>query len=292
MEEYKKFYNNSMNKPNKSNKIAIIKDASGNEAVMVRVDKTVKELMEEKPSSRWDVSYHHPEFDRFFSKLSDTRFELVTMGSLMLDGTDGITYGQVGRREYDKSGTIQYLQVSNIKKTGVDIHEQYARIKSGSHNDPPRSRLNELDVLLINGGVGSIGRSGILVKKDREYNISQDIDRIRFKSPKIGLYITVFLNSIFGQKQIERFSKGVSGQTKFGFEHVRAIKIPLLPEKVQTNIASAYKKMSAFHDKAMEAKKKGDEQGYQKNKETAEAMLRDLIAKTESLIRGEREDVV
>ena len=41
----------------------------------------------------------------------------------------------------------------------------------------------------------------------------------------------------------------------------------------------------------MEAKAKGDEAGYKKNIETAEAMLKDLIARTEAVIRGEREDV-
>ena len=42
----------------------------------------------------------------------------------------------------------------------------------------------------------------------------------------------------------------------------------------------------------MEAKSKGNEADYKENIEIAELMLKDLITKTEAVIRGEREDVV
>ena len=82
------------------------------------------------------------------------------------------------------------------------------------------------------------------------------------------------------------------GTLNISFDEIRGIKIPILPDKIQKNIGSEYKKMSAYHDKAMDAKKKGDETGYNKNIETAEKMLKDLIAKTEAVIRGERKDVI
>ena len=44
----------------KNKLIQITKDQNGREAVMVRVDKTLKEMMEEKPSSRWNADYWHP----------------------------------------------------------------------------------------------------------------------------------------------------------------------------------------------------------------------------------------
>lgn len=276
----------------KSNKVKMITDREGTELVMVRVGKTLKDLIEEKPSSRWDPEYWHPTYDKVFEQLCSADNEIVLLGQIMLKGIDGITYGQVGRRLYDKKGAVQYLQVTNIRRTGIDIYEQHARVKQGSHNDPPRSRLSELDVLLINGGVGSLGRSCILLNKDREYNISQDIDRIRLKKPEQGFYVTVFLNSYFGMKQIERFSKGVSGQTKIGFDHVRSIRIPLIPDSVQQNIRSEHMKMAAFHLRAMEAKANDDSVAYQNNINKAEQMLRDLISHTEAVIRGEQDDVI
>jgi restriction endonuclease S subunit len=258
---------------------------------MIRVDKTLKEMMEEKPYGRLDPEYYLPEYDDLFLEMRLGKFDINTLGNFILPGTEGITYGQVGERHYSKKGKVQYLQVSNITFTGIDVFAKFALVDSGSHNDPPRSRLKENDILLLNGGVGSIGRSCVLLKKDKEYNISQDIDRVRVQGIN-PIYVSVFINSFFGQKQIERFQKGVSGQTKIGFDHVKSIKIPVIPEKIQSHISGEYKKMSAYHDKAMEAKAEGNETKYKKNIEIAETMLKELIAKTEAVIRGEREDVV
>jgi hypothetical protein len=258
---------------------------------MVRVDKTLKEMMEEKPYGRLDPEYYLPEYDDLFLKMKLGRFKINTLENFILPGTEGITYGQVGARHYSKKGRVQYLQVSNITFTGIDIFAKFALIEPGSHNDPPRSRLKENDILLLNGGVGSIGRSCVLLTKDKEYNISQDIDRIRVQGVN-PIYVSVFMDSFFGQKQIERFQKGVSGQTKIGFDHVKSIRIPILPDTIQSHIKSEYKKMAVYHNKAMEAKSEGNETKYKKNVDTAEAMLKELIAKTEAVIRGESEDVV
>lgn len=270
----------------------IIIDTNGNEVAMIRIDKTLKELMEEKPSSRWDVEYWMPHYDQLFSELKNSKFEVVNLQDLMKDGIEGITYGQVGQRIYDKNGDIQYLQVSNVRRTGIDVYVKYARIKSGSHNDPIRSRLKELDILLINGGVGSLGRACLALDKDTKYNISQDIDRVRLKVPEQAFYVSVYLNSHFGIEQIERFTKGVSGQTKIGFDHVYSIRIPKLPTGVLKNIESEYRKMAISHDKAMQAKKDGNEAEYKKHIEKADKLLKDLIARTEAVIRGERDDVI
>lgn len=259
--------------------------------IMTRVDKEIIELFNERPYGRYDPEYYLPAFDNLFSKMKLGKFNIKELKNFILPGTEGITYGQVGARYYSKKGKVQYLQVSNITLTGIDIFEKFALVKSGSHNDPPRSRLQENDILLLNGGVGSIGRSCVLLKKDKEYNISQDIDRIRVKEIN-PIFLSVFINSFFGQKQIERFQKGVSGQTKIGFDHVKSIKIPILPFSVQSNIENKYKKMAAYHDRAMEAKSKGHDTIYKKNINKAETMLKELIEKTEAVIRGERKDVV
>lgn len=276
-----------------NSKTKIIKDTEGNEIVMERVDKTVMDMMDEKPSSRWDPEYWHTSYDKLFEELTNSGLQIKSLSELMLAGISGITYGQVGRREYEEKGEVQYLQVSNIRITGIDIYKKYARIKENSYNDPERSRLKELDLILINGGVGSLGRACLVVNMgNKKFNISQDIDRIRFQEPSMGFYITTFLNSKYGQRQLKRYTKGVSGQTKIGFDHVRSIKVPILSDGVSKNIESEYKKMSSYHDKAMEAKKKGNEKEYKKNIEIAEKMLKDLISRTEAVILGERDDVV
>ena len=88
-----------MNKSKKPLKLLIIRDTAGNEAAMVRVDKTLKETMEEKPSGRWDPEYWHPDSQDLFNDISK-KLTLKTIG----DFITLITYGQVGQRVYDEKG--------------------------------------------------------------------------------------------------------------------------------------------------------------------------------------------
>jgi len=113
---------------------------------------------------------------------------------------------------------------------------------------------------------------------------------LRFKNIN-PFFVAIYLNTTVGWEQIERIISGV-GTPNINLEEIRSIKIPILPEEVQKNIESEYKKMSVYHDKAMEAKAKNDEANHKKNIEIAEKMLKDLISKTEAVIRGERKDVL
>lgn len=232
---YQEYYGGNMAEP-----VQITKDQDDNEQVMVRVDKTMQELMKELPSSRWDASYWHPKYDKLFISLNKKHKNLERLEALIESGTEGITYGQVGQRVYDDNGEVSYLQVSNVQLEGLKP-EGIRKIKAGSHNDPARSRLNQGDVLLINGGVGSLGRACVFTLPGL-YNISQDIDRIRLRDSKMAAFVALFLNSNIGQMQIYRFTKGVSGQIKIGFDHVKSILIPQLDPSKLNDFSVAYMK--------------------------------------------------
>lgn len=256
-----------------------------NNFAMVRVDKTDRDLLNEKPAGRFDPQY----WEITFQSLLETMSSKHTT-KLLGDSIDFITYGQVGSRIYSKKGTVRYIQTINITSTGIDYFIKEAFIDEGSHNDPDRSRIKYRDVLLGNAGMGGLGKCVIFLSRSDKVNISQDIDILRVKNIN-PFYVTVFLKSEFGNSQIWVRSKGV-GAPKLPFDEIKAIKIPILSDTVQSHIETGYKKMSVYHDKAMEAKAEGNETKYKKNIETAEAMLKELIAKTEAVIRGEQEDVV
>lgn len=256
-----------------------------NDFVMVRVDKTDRDLLNEKPAGRFDPQYWEITFQSLLETMSGKHST-----KLFGDFIDFITYGQVGNRIYSKKGIVRYIQTINITLTGIDYFIKEAFIDEGSHNDPERSRIKYKDVLLGNAGMGGLGKCIIFLSCSDKVNISQDIDILRVKNIN-PFYITVFLKSEFGNSQIWIRSKGV-GAPKLPFDEIKAIKIPIVPDTVQSHIESEYKKMSFYHDKAMEAKSKGNEADYKENIEIAELMLKDLITKTEAVIRGEREDVV
>lgn len=265
------------------------KKVYSNDFVMARVDKSVGDLFAEKPSSRWDAGYWEPKWDSLNKEIS---LPLVDFSQLIEE--KGITYGQVGQRIFSKTGSVRYLQVINLRPTGIDFYVKDDKVEEDTHSDPKRSRLKPGQVLLSRtsfpGMDTLIGRCIVVPKSVGKANVSEDIDVITLKKGVSPEAVCVFLKTKYGQDQIHRKKKGVKS-IKINFNDIYTFKIPTFPDPVQSHIEAEYKKMAAFHDKAMEAKAKGDDAACKKNIETADAMLKDLIARTEAVIKGEREDV-
>ena len=100
-----------------------------------------------------------------------------------------------------------------------------------------------------------------------------------------------FFKCKYGQSQFNRYKTGVAFNS-LSNDEIRYLLVPRFSTKIGNQIEIAYKKMYQYHDKAMEARANGNEAGYKKNIEIAEVMVKELIAKTEAVIRGEREDVI
>jgi len=277
---YQKYYNKNMSK---KNLVQTTTDEKGREIVMVRVDKTLKEMMGEKPASRWDPAYWHPEYDEVISG--------EPLDNFIPSGPEGITYGAIitGKKNKHIPNGVPVMGAEQIKFTGIDLLE-CERTKADSPWDPERSRVHPNDLIFVRSGVGSLGKSTVYLG-GKYINVGCFVDRIKLKglSP---FYTDVYLKTKEGRLQIKRLNAGVTGTTNISFDQIKSIKIPILPDGVQKNIESEYKKMSKYHDKAIEEKKEGNEVEYEKNIEIAEKMLKDLIAKTEAVIRGERKDVI
>lgn len=265
--------------------VKIFKDKNGDEFLMVRGDKTMREVMDEKPASRWDPEYWHPKHDKNLPK----NYEIKQLGNFV----EYITYGAIltgKQREFSRGG-VHYISSTTVVHTGINHSLNPLFVKKHDRRNVVDKKPHYGDLILNRSGVGTLGRQCVFLYDSKDFTISDDTDLIRLKgiSP---FFVSVFLKTIFGLSQIEKRQRGVSGLIKLNFDDIKAIEVPILPEPVQRNIELGYKKMSAYHDKAMEAKKKSDEAGYKKNIETAEKLLKDLIARTEAVIRGEKKDVI
>lgn len=260
-----------------------------NDFVVVRVDLTLKETMEQVPSSRWDADYWHPKWDSLYQ----VKLPLVDFGQLIQEG--GITYGQVGERVLSSRGSVRYLQVINLKPTGIDIYVRDDKLKEGSRNDPARSRLKPGQILLTRTSFPEmdtlIGRCIVVPEDIGKANVSEDIDVISLNNIVSPEVICTFLKTKYGQDQIHRKKKGTKS-IKINFDEICSIKIPVFSDDVMIQITQRYRQMASLHSKAMLAKAQGDEKGYEKNIEAAENIRKDLIAKTEAVMRDERTDVV
>lgn len=134
--------------------------------------------------NRWDPGYYDERFRKNERELK--KLKSVALGDfipeVLPDGSKGITYGQVGARKLDPRGQVRYLQVINIRDTGIDFAIKPDRIAEGSHNDSTRSRVRTKDILFTNNAFRGtdtlIGRCVVVPRDYGKLNISQHIDRI------------------------------------------------------------------------------------------------------------------
>jgi type I restriction-modification system DNA methylase subunit len=254
--------------------------------IMTRADKTLKDLLDEKPDSRFDVNYWHPKYTELEQYLINN-FECNNLENIK----EFLTLGHVGKMQYIENGEVSVIGVKDILKTGINPYS-CKKIKKDGPIDLLKRRVKMGDILFIRSGVGSVGRTIIINNLyDLILSISGDVYLLR--TSKINCYyLAVFLNSRFGFMQIERIGSGVSGQIHLNFPEFGRIVVPFIEKTIQNNIQKEYLGLVKVHDKAMGAKGNSDEAGYKKNIATAEKMLKDLIKKTEAVIEGKRKDVI
>jgi hypothetical protein len=227
------------------------------------------------------------------------------------DGAKGITYGQVGSRDFTPRGAVRYLQVINIRDTGIDFSLKPDRVAEASRNDPGRSRVKKDDILLTNtafrGTDTLIGRCVIVHRDLGKLNISQDIDRVRVVGAS-PYYVGSYLKTPLAQMQIQRRLHGVDSQ-KISFGQIRSLLIPDLSEAHQVDIEKQYLEMASFHDRSMAIKERLLEQAridpgrfgeainrlaeekpaYRRNLEEAKKRLDHLLTELVAVIEGRQQ---
>ena len=108
-------------------------------------------------------------------------------------------------------------------------------------------KLDEFDLLLQR--TGSIGKSGLVLKKDLPSSANQNLAQIKPNLDKINPYfLNVYLNSSIGQKIFERLATG-NVQPWLNLGQIENIKVPSFLEKFQLKIEeivkSAFKKINS-----------------------------------------------
>ena len=268
-----------------------------------------------KRHNRWSAGFFQQRFRQNEKKLK--KLHSVPLGNFipeeLPDGSKGITYGQVGARKLSPRGSVRYLQVINIRDTGIDFAVKPDRVAEGSHNDPERSRIGAEDILFTNnafrGTETLIGRCVAVARDYGKVNVSQHIDRIRVDGVD-PFYVCCFLKSRFGALQVQRVMHGVDAMT-ISFGQIRRIEIPALSVDLQTNVRRQYLAMAKQHDRAMAIKERLlDESGikagqygeainelannnatYKRAMAEAQERLKHLIAELEAVLDGEQKKI-
>lgn len=277
--------------------------------------------------SRGDIGYWNTRWVEVEAQMRKCPYPLKKLSqfipdTVQRDGIEvpGITYGQVGKREYPPVGTtviqengsvklllpgtrrkeeregVLYLQVQNILRTGIDPYaspEQKRFVQKDSYNDPARSRVYPGDLLLVNSGIGSLGRCAVITDQYpyRLINISQHLTRIVLNkiSPE---WCCIYLQSTYGAHQIIRLASGVSGQIYIDFKEIGQIVVPVPKVAVQRFFQEGYRKVVEYHLRALDAEAANDESGFERNLHIALGIQEMLIWQLEQLMERRQDNPV
>ncbi|NVO00742.1 MAG: restriction endonuclease subunit S [Geobacteraceae bacterium] len=200
-------------------------------------------------SGRLDAEYYQPKFDELEARIAESH-ELVTLGSLL-------TVNQRGTQpDYAEEG-LPVVNSKHVREGEVILADNRLATLSDKEN---ALVIQQGDVLINGTGVGTIGRSAPYM---HEQNAIPDNHVTILRTDKLNpIFLSVYLNSIAGKYQVDKYFKGSSGQIELYPKDIDCFYVPLIDEKIQTDIADLVKqsfKLKAESERLLEVAKRAVE---------------------------------
>jgi len=198
-------------------------------------------LSEIKLANRMDAEYFQPKYDAVVARIKKHNLkplsELVTMKKGFEPGSD----------EYQEEGKA-FLRVSNISKFGFTDKEQ--KYLSNELYQELKSRFEPKtgDILLTKDATPGIA---YVLKDPFEVIIASGIMRLKIKEDIDTEYLSLCINSLVCQMQVERDAGG-SIIVHWKPEQIKNLLIPILPKSTQQKIADLVRKSHEARKKAKE----------------------------------------
>jgi type I restriction enzyme S subunit len=162
----------------------------------------------------------------------------IKLKELIVDTKNGIS-----RRGSDTNGSI-VLRLREVKENSID----YSDINRILLNEKEQINytLNQDDILLVrvNGNPDYVGRCAIFNLVNEEIYFNDHIIRIRTTNEVNPTYLSYFLNSRYGKKEIKRYIKTSAGQYTISRDGIEQITILLPSIEPQREFANLYNKIN------------------------------------------------
>lgn len=186
-------------------------------------------------AARFDAEHFRPKFAALLAKMKE-HGQVVRLG-------DCVRFCERGRQPQYANEGLPVINSRHVRANNVVLDED----NRFATEDPAQLKLDEEDRftikqgdLLINGtGVGTMGRCAPYLREDNALP-DNHVTILRMKS-EAGLdpvFLSVQLNSIVGQMQVEQYFKGSSGQIELYPSEIKEFRIWLAPPKIQQQIKS------------------------------------------------------
>lgn len=157
-------------------------------------------------------------------------WECLSIGDLAERLRSGVT-PKGGSDVYQKEG-IMLIRSQNVYSYGFKL-DDIAYISEEINSRMLGSQLQAFDVLLNITGA-SIGRSTFVPENHPLSNVNQHVCAIRLKNTSLekAIYLSSFLNSVYGQNQIQQNNAG-SNREGINYNQISAILIPWFKRDVE-----------------------------------------------------------
>ena len=177
-------------------------------------------------AGRLDADYFAPKYDKMIARMAASG-ECVNLDFLL----------NVNRRgkqpQYAETG-LPVINSKHVLKNEVRLNEDNAFAITSDD----ALKIENGDVLVNGTGVGTIGRAAAYLY-DEPALPDNHVTILRPRSGSIDpIYLSVFLNTIAGQWQVEKYLRGSSGQIELYPTDIAQFKICLAQDSVQQEIHS------------------------------------------------------
>lgn len=200
-------------------------------------------------ANRIDSEYFRPQFAALLIKMEE-HGKILRLG-------DCVRFCERGRQpQYAEEG-LPVINSRHVRanKVVLDHDNRFATENAAQHNldEEDRYTIKQGDLLINGTGVGTIGRCAPYLREDKALP-DNHVTILRMK-PEMGLdpiFLSVQLNSIIGQMQVEQYFKGSSGQIELYPSEIKEFRIWLAPPKVQQQIKSHVEQAHQTRQEAQE----------------------------------------
>ena len=170
----------------------------------------------------------------------DPEWEMVELGELLSFVSSGST-PKGGKEVYTNYGVL-FIRSQNILNGFYDFSD-CVYISKEIHDEMNRSKVKFGDVFLNITGA-SIGRSAVM-DREIEANVNQHVALLRCQDKLKPEFLSLYLNSDYGQKQILSMQAGASREA-LNYSQIKQIKVPLPPLDKQLQIISEMQREQAL----------------------------------------------
>jgi type I restriction enzyme M protein len=217
---------------------------------------------------RGDAEHYQPKFDQLIQKLK-SKVNLQPLSNLL-------TVNQRGKQpnyleEDEESEGLPVINSKHVREGSVILTDN--RLATIPENDNALF-IQKGDVLINGTGVGTIGRCApYLYDQEALPDNHVTILRTEILNP---VYLSIYLNSIIGQFQVEQYFKGSSGQIELYPNDIASFLIWDAPQSIQQKIKQ---KVEDSHHKREQSKqlleiaKTGVERAIEEDEERAIAWM-------------------